>query len=175
MPPIIGPSPLHQRASSSLGLAKDTYIYQLVPSVRALAAISSDDSLRLFDPHTLQLLPGGLLNRVNIGVTCLSRASASGDILATAGRDGLAVTWDTRSGEKVSRFSPSTTCHFVAIVYVVCMLTYAWAWLIENNAPVTALASNHESHRLATGTELVHSQAAVTIWYGLLFCHSGSD
>jgi WD40 repeat protein len=110
-------------ASSDLGLPKDVYIYSfattapqddtrtdfyraLTPSDR-LAVISSDDSLRLFDPSTLKLLPSGLFPNVNIGLTSVKRFATNGqesNMLMTAGRDGRVRGWDLRTQSKVLEF-----------------------------------------------------------------------
>jgi WD40 repeat protein len=97
------PTSFQQVASSSLSLPPQSYIYSLVPIPAALAAISSDDSLRLFDRETLQLLPSGVVITAHQGITCLT--SASDELLASAGRDGIARTWDVRYGKEVSQFS----------------------------------------------------------------------
>jgi WD40 repeat protein len=113
----------HSTASSDLGLPKDSYVYSiaataaqkdtrteiyqtLTPSDR-LAVISSDDSLRLFDPSTLKLLPDGLFPKANTGLTSLKRFAANGqdcNVLMTAGRDGRVRAWDLRSHSKVLEF-----------------------------------------------------------------------
>lgn len=83
----------------------DTYIYDIVPIAAGLAAISSDDNLRLLDPLTLSGPPLNSIRRVNTDVTCLKAVSVTteGDaqIVATAGRDGRVCLLDCRSGQKV--------------------------------------------------------------------------
>jgi WD40 repeat protein len=109
--------------SSDLGLPKDSYIYSfattaaqddtrtdyyraLAPSDR-LAVISSDDSLRIFDPSTLKLLPNGHYAKSHAGLTSLKRFAPNGqesNVLMTAGRDGTVRGWDLRSQSKVLEF-----------------------------------------------------------------------
>ncbi|KAL0259078.1 hypothetical protein SLS55_006583 [Diplodia seriata] len=89
---------------ADLSLPSDSYIYSLRPTATALAALSSDDSLRIFDTKTLQLLPGGVISRVHESVTCLEPYSDEGNVLATAGRDGLVKCWDRRTRKAVMDF-----------------------------------------------------------------------
>lgn len=105
-----------QIATSDLGLPPNSYIYNVVSAspqtgpysyslTTELAVISSDDSLRLLDPRTLKARPDGVLKDVHKSVTCLRRYDEQGNILATAGRDGLVRFWDKRSGKKVMDFA----------------------------------------------------------------------
>ena len=87
-------------ATSSLSLPPDSYIYCIAALDHALAAISSDDSLRVFDPETLQLASGLALEKIHIGVTCLKSVSSGSNAVATAGRDGFIRGWDLRTGKK---------------------------------------------------------------------------
>jgi hypothetical protein len=83
----------------------DTYIYDIVPVAAGLAAISSDDSLRLFDPLALSRAPLNSIRRVNTDVTCLKAVNSTteGDalIVCTAGRDGRVCLLDPRTGSKI--------------------------------------------------------------------------
>ena len=94
--------------SSSLSLPSGTYIYSIVPVSTRLAALSSDDSIRVFDKSTLTLLPGGCLSSVHDGVTCISVYDETTGELATAGKDGRLRCWDVRSGKKVVEFGEVT-------------------------------------------------------------------
>jgi len=84
---------------------KDTYIYDIVPVAAGLAAISSDDSLRLLNPLALSGAPLNSIRRVNTDVTCLKalNTTTEGDALlvCTAGRDGRVCLLDPRTGAKV--------------------------------------------------------------------------
>ncbi|KAK2784918.1 hypothetical protein FQN53_008104 [Emmonsiellopsis sp. PD_33] len=100
---------LHQKSQSSLALAPGSYIYSLCQSgADALAAISSDNSLRLFDRQTLHLLPDGVFKDVHPGrgggVTCVREVhptvSGGKNLIATSGRDGTVKIWDTRNAKR---------------------------------------------------------------------------
>lgn len=97
-------------ATSGLSLPTDSYIYCIAALDHALAAISSDDSLRVFGPETLQLTSGLALENVHIGVTCLKSASSSSRSVITAGRDGCIRYWDLRTGEKSLEIKDCTQC-----------------------------------------------------------------
>lgn len=97
------------RASSSLGLPQNTYIYQAVPVQGCLVASSSDDSIHLLDPVTLQPLPGGLIRNAHVGVTCLATAWSSSSpttsgSFVSAGRDAAIHAWDMRTRTKATSF-----------------------------------------------------------------------
>jgi SEL1 protein len=83
----------------------ETYIYDISPVSGCLAAISSDDSLRFFDPTNLDAGPVNSVRRVNADVTCMevlgSGDCGEGSIICTAGRDGKVVMLDPRTGGKV--------------------------------------------------------------------------
>lgn len=91
---------LKQISSSSLGLPEDSYIYSIVPSSRTgFAAISSDDSLRIFDANKLSHASLVATN-VHDGVTSLRTYDASNQLVVTGGRDGKVKLWDLRNGKK---------------------------------------------------------------------------
>lgn len=117
------PQLLRQQHSSSLSLPSGNYIYSLArcgTTGDSLAAISSDDSLRIFDRQTLQLRGGGggdcFANNIHKGgVTSLcdvgdgnggDEAGGNNDnLLATGGRDGRVRLWDVRGeGKPVVEF-----------------------------------------------------------------------
>ena len=83
-----------QLASSSLSLPPDTYIYSLARTQSGCAAISSDDSLRVFDPSSLSLIHTAA--NAHKGLTCLE-ADSQGRGYVTAGRDGAVKCWDDRA------------------------------------------------------------------------------
>jgi WD40 repeat protein len=97
---------LQPAAASSLSLPASSYIYALSAASSSseegrLAAISSDDSLRIFDSRSLKLLSVASA-KTHEGVTSLKeyRGDASGHghgLLATAGRDGAIRLWDVRA------------------------------------------------------------------------------
>ena len=86
--------------TSSLPLPTGSYIYKILPVERHLAAISSDDSLRLVDPTYLQEIQCPLFSQVHAGVTCLETLEHDNYALCTAGRDAVVRCWDLRSGQK---------------------------------------------------------------------------
>lgn len=102
---------LQATASSSLSLPTGTYIYAIAATTpsgtqsqphqhQQFAAISSDDSLRLFDGHTLQPTAIVTAKSHDGGVTALKEYSGIGTegfLLATAGRDGAVRLWDARA------------------------------------------------------------------------------
>jgi WD40 repeat protein len=83
-----------QLASSGLLLPNDTYIYSLARTTTLCAAISSDDSLRYFDPTDLSLVHA--VAKAHQGITCL-KATSDSKGLVTAGRDGIVRCWDERA------------------------------------------------------------------------------
>lgn len=101
-----------QLSQSDLGLPSNSYIYKIISTAPRqdpltygrtdqLAAIASDDSLRFFDPATLNVLPNGVVKSVNEKVTCLERGNdQQSNLVATAGRDGLIRFWDKRNPGK---------------------------------------------------------------------------
>jgi WD repeat-containing protein 89 len=89
-------------ASSSLSLPSGSYIYSLAAALPglSLAAISSDDSLRLFDVRSLQVVSVTAGSTHENGVTTLTEYSGVGTergLLVTGGRDGKVRLWDVRS------------------------------------------------------------------------------
>lgn len=86
--------------TSSLSLPVDSYIYKVVHVNGNLAAISSDDSLRLIDLETLREITGGVLKNVHDGVTCLQTVDHDPNCVLTAGRDAAVQQHDLRSGQK---------------------------------------------------------------------------
>ena len=82
-----------------------TYIYDIIPLSVGLAAISSDDNLRFFDPTNLDAGPVNSVRRVNTDVTCMralgGREFGDGSVVCTAGRDGKVAMLDPRTAAKV--------------------------------------------------------------------------
>ncbi|KAL8824491.1 MAG: hypothetical protein Q9191_005025 [Dirinaria sp. TL-2023a] len=90
--------------SSPISSSVPSYVYA-IQAVQdgngSLAVISSDDALRIIDPHTLQLILQCAHNKVHEGVTCLSDLNG---LLATGGRDKMIRCWDPRSGNRSMEF-----------------------------------------------------------------------
>ncbi|KAJ5651511.1 uncharacterized protein N7484_005234 [Penicillium longicatenatum] len=133
---------LKETASSSLSLPTDNYIYSLVPSAAgAFAAISSDDSLRVFDAANLNRVAVVSQKAHDGGVTSLrSYASGESQLLVTGGREGKVKLWDVRAGN--TAIEVETMRH----------------------APVLSIACNPETNTIVAGTELLSSQAVVAFW-----------
>ncbi|KAI4237688.1 MAG: hypothetical protein LQ349_001668 [Xanthoria aureola] len=120
--------------ATSASLNPDTYIYKILPISTAMGSISSDDSLRVIDPPTLELR--GTIGGVHDGVTCLS--GFRDRLGLTAGRDGLLKCIDLRTKNTAFELS-------------------------EEKKPAI-LSTACQEHLIASGAELTNSQAAITVW-----------
>ncbi|KAI9369740.1 WD40-repeat-containing domain protein [Aspergillus egyptiacus] len=133
---------LKQASSSSLSLAEGNYIYSIVPSSQTeFAAISSDDSLRIFDANGLSHA-SLVANKAHGGVTSLRTYDAGKQLVMTGGRDGKVKLWDLRNGKNAAVVSVETS----------------------NQAPVLSMASCAETNHIVAGTELFSHQAIVAFW-----------
>ena len=94
-------------ATSNMALPEGSYIYHILPFRSHLAAISSDDSLRLIDPTTLRAIPNGEFSNVHAGITCMTTPRRSSDVLMTAGRDAKVKGWDVRVSVQTTNFQDS--------------------------------------------------------------------
>ena len=102
--------------TSSLSLPNDCYVYQISLINAKLAAISSDDSLRIIDPNTLR--ERGVRSQVHDGVTCSTALDHDNHCLLTAGRDTAIRSWDLRSAVKnFEIISGETICSANPIVF----------------------------------------------------------
>ncbi|KAJ5458420.1 hypothetical protein N7475_009808 [Penicillium sp. IBT 31633x] len=130
-------------ASSTLSLPADNYIYSIVASAPGtFAAISSDDSLRVFDAADIDRV-SVISHATHDGVTSLqSFAMGDSHLLATGGRDGKVKIWDVRSGNGTPAVEMETS----------------------RGSPVLSVACNPETNTIVAGTELVSSQAVVAFW-----------
>ncbi|QSS65291.1 WD domain-containing protein [Histoplasma capsulatum] len=142
---------LHRKGQSSLSLPDGSYIYSLCQSgIDALAAISSDNSLRRFDRETLKVLPNGVFANIHPGngggVTCVCEvdpAVAEGKTLvATSGRDGTVKLWDARDKRRDAVLTATSA----------------------KAAPITALTCGPGPCTIVAGTEFVASQSSVICW-----------
>lgn len=98
-----------QSASSDVGLAKASYIYNIITSgTGKLACINSDDTIRLLDGQSLSSSPDGVYKNAHKGITSIKAIDIQGSTsLLTCGRDGLVKIWDART-------SKGTTVQFQA-------------------------------------------------------------
>ena len=145
---------------SSLTLPPHSYVYNIVPAGRHLVAISSDDSLRICDPETLQLSAHGVIDHIHHGVTCFVSPSSEPDTVFTVGRDGFVRCWDIRSGKKTLELKDGKVLTLVCLFLVPSMLIDG----LETSTPILSLAVTPGKTAIAAGTELAHSQATVQIW-----------
>ncbi|KAL4950869.1 WD domain protein [Aspergillus filifer] len=133
---------LRQTASTSLSLPEDNYIYSIVPTSRTeFAAISSDDSLRIFDANNLSHA-SLVANNTHDGVTSLRTYDASSQLVITGGRDGKVKLWDLRNGKNAAVIAVESS----------------------NEAPVLSVASCSQTNNIVAGTELHSHQAIVAFW-----------
>ncbi|KAF9884840.1 hypothetical protein FE257_001183 [Aspergillus nanangensis] len=133
---------LKATASSSLSLAEGNYIYSIAAaSVGSFAAISSDDSLRVFDAADLSHV-SVVAAEAHRGVTSLKSYDVGQQLVATGGRDGRVKLWDVRNGNNSAVMEVGTS----------------------KASPVLSVACCPETNSLVAGTELVSSQAIVQFW-----------
>jgi WD40 repeat protein len=86
----------------AIGHPPETYIYDIQPLADGVAAISSDNCLRLIDPLVLHGPPLQVVQNVHTDVTCLKVLDADSSIVCTAGRDGRINIFDFRAKSKVA-------------------------------------------------------------------------
>ncbi|EPQ67544.1 Bgt-1877 [Blumeria graminis f. sp. tritici] len=124
--------------SVQIGAPGSTYVYDILPLTEGLAALSSDDALRILNPQSLSE-PCTLLKNVGESTTCF-RAFDTTCLIAVAGRDGFVRLWDIRSGHKqVGEIKA------------------------DDSSAILSLAIC-QPFRLATGSELKNHQASVALW-----------
>ncbi|KAF8477098.1 WD40-repeat-containing domain protein [Kalaharituber pfeilii] len=124
--------------STNLSTPAGTYIYDLASQGSSnLAAISSTNSLHVFNAETLQVVTT-IPNIHPEGVTCLKAVNSS--VLATCGRDGMVKFWDTRNGGKEN------------------------VKLMSRGKPFLSLAVSESYNAVAAGEELADHTAGVIIW-----------
>ncbi|MCJ1479608.1 hypothetical protein MMC13_008294 [Lambiella insularis] len=131
---------VHAISKSSLSLPSNSYVYGIKPVGHKLTAISSDDSLRVFDPETLQVDTGRIFASIHDGITCLEIATCKPESVITAGRDGYIRCWDLRNGKKTIELED------------------------DSSSPFLSLAAAPSGYAVAAGTELTQSQATTQIW-----------
>ncbi|EYE99034.1 WD repeat protein [Aspergillus ruber CBS 135680] len=135
---------LNAAASSSLSLPAENYIYTITAASpgSTFAAISSDDSLRVFDAANIRRVSVIAPTTHADGVTALEPYGQrqGQQLLVTGGRDGKAKVWDLRSGKGN------------AVVEM------------ETDKPVLSVACNAGINTVVAGTELASHQATVAFW-----------
>lgn len=120
---------LKATASSSLNLGPGNYIYSITPaSPGSLAAIASDDSLRVFDAAGLgRVAVVAAKTHGNGGVTALRRYGSGRDqqLLVTGGRDGKVKVWDLRAGKGSAAVEMETgelvLAEMVSSLWMICL------------------------------------------------------
>lgn len=138
--------------SSSIGLPVSSCIYTVTtvhPNNQDVAVISSDDSLRIVDPSSSQLMVKTAIGKTHEGVTCLRSVDGA---VVTAGRDAKIRIWDPKTGNLSTELNcpnlhgspPKDTQG-------------------EANAPILSLACSNG--KIAAGTQLAQSQATISVWY----------
>lgn len=144
--------------TSSLSLPAASYIYSVVPvkGNASIATIASDDSLRIFDPQTLQVISGSEFDKVQDGVTCLKNLDGHAGTLTTAGRDATVRCFDPRTGTRTLELSHGVQVAFVEVKVIA----------NERSGPnASYLALACKDGKVAVGSELTHSQATIALWY----------
>ncbi len=83
----------------------ETYIYHIEPIADEIAAISSDDCLRLINPAFLNGPVLKIIPKTHTEVTCLKALDGQSPIACTAGRDGRVNIWDVRGNTVVAELN----------------------------------------------------------------------
>jgi WD40 repeat protein len=99
------------------------------------------------DPATLNVLPNGILKKVNEKVTCLERANdAPSNVVATAGRDGFIRFWDKRSRQKALEIQSRMSSTHQAQLFTTLTTTTA-------HKLISALVCDAQRNFIAAGIE----------------------
>lgn len=98
-------------ASTSFAIEQPSgvYVYDLAPVVGGIVSISSDDTLRLFDPSSLHLGSLYTIPKVNSEITCLKTLDEQSSIVCTAGRDGKVNILDLRQRQQIAEIRTGKT------------------------------------------------------------------
>jgi WD40 repeat protein len=135
----------HQSRKSDLPIAENSYIYSisstaarnnpgldscnpLSPSDK-LVVLSSDNSLLVLNPESLEVIPDGRIKDISTSVTNLKHYSDN--VMLVSGRDGIVTGWDIRLASKVLSFEAPSAA----------------------NNPLSMIDCSPNSHLLAAGTE----------------------
>jgi hypothetical protein len=108
---------LKATASSSLGLPAESYIYSIAASAPgSFAAISSDDSLRVFDAANLERV-SVISRKTHDGVSALRSYTGDSQLLVTGGREGSVKVWDVRAGNAVVEMETGESVSFSIVFF----------------------------------------------------------
>lgn len=112
----------------------DTYIYHIEPVANGIAAISSDDCLRLIDPLVLHEPALNVVQNIHTEVTCLKPLDAQNSIVCTAGRDGKVNIFDLRAETKVAEVTTGRNDRypFMSLKLYVIFKTGIWSPLLSH-------------------------------------------
>jgi len=86
---------------------RETYIYHIEPIGDEIAAISSDDCLRLISPTSIHGPALKVIPKVHAEVTSLKALDGQNAIACTAGRDGCINIWDLQGNIKAAELKTS--------------------------------------------------------------------
>lgn len=103
---------LDASASFAIEQPSGVYVYEVEPVAGGIVSISSDDTLRLFDPSNLDHGPIYSVPKVNSEVTCLEALDHQGSIVCTAGRDGKVTILDLRQQLRIAELRTGKSFSF---------------------------------------------------------------
>lgn len=94
------------------------YVLEIIPVAGGLAAISSDQTLALFDPTRLSYGPIKKITTKHGNITCARAFDESNSIVCTAGENGTVSLWDLRLDEtKAQIAAPTGSWMWVCILF----------------------------------------------------------
>lgn len=160
--------------SSSLSLPADNYIYSITASAPgSFAAISSDDSLRVFDAANLDRVAVISQNTHEKGVTSLRTYSAGApQLLVTGGRDGKVRLWDVRAGNGSAAVEMETGELLLSFLG---FLSFLYLGLCHNPASGRSLHCGlHSPDSISIGEFSSVLMRGYPVYIGVLPCVSGN-
>jgi WD40 repeat protein len=107
---------LDASASFAIEQQSGVYVYDIVPVAGGIVSISSDDTLRLFDPSNLHHGPVYSVPKVNSEITCLEALDYQGSIVCTAGRDGKVTILDLRQRLRIAEIGTGKAICFLSVL-----------------------------------------------------------
>lgn len=84
------------------------YVLEIIPVAGGLAAISSDQTLSLFDPARLSLGPIKTIRTAHRNITCARAFDESTALICTAGSNATVSLWDLRIDETKAQIAALT-------------------------------------------------------------------